>query len=113
VTCYERETDRVSETRHLSLVTCHFLQNGFTGSAGDLRAAVLQVRRASSFQKFEHGLAEGMHDIGAIEIDVFHERAAIVAVENDCSCSPPGGGVRRRCRSYPVDERERALRSAG
>jgi len=23
------------------------------------------------------------HDIGAIEIDVFHERAAIVAVEND------------------------------
>jgi hypothetical protein len=33
--------------------------------------------------KIEHGLAEMLHDIFAIEMDVFHERAAVFAVEND------------------------------
>ena len=32
--------------------------------------------------EIEHGLAEMINDIAAIEIDVFHERAAVVAVEN-------------------------------
>ena len=33
--------------------------------------------------EIEHGLAEVVYDIGAIEIDVLHEGAAIVAVKND------------------------------
>ena len=33
--------------------------------------------------EIEHGLAEMIDDIVAIEIDVFHERAAVVAIKND------------------------------
>jgi len=33
--------------------------------------------------EIEHGLAEVIDDIGAIEIDVFHERAAVVAIKDD------------------------------
>ena len=33
--------------------------------------------------EIEHGLAEMIDDIDAIEIDVFHERAAVVAIKDD------------------------------
>ena len=33
--------------------------------------------------EIEHRLAEMIDDIGAVEIDVFHERAAAIAVKND------------------------------
>ena len=46
-------------------------------------AAVLASAAGVVVPKVEHGLAEMVHDIGAIEIDVFHERAAIVAIEDD------------------------------
>ena len=38
--------------------------------------------------KIDHGLAEVLDDIAAIEIDVFHHRPAIVAVEDDMFVFP-------------------------
>ena len=33
--------------------------------------------------KIEHCLAEMLHDVATIEIDIFHERAAVIAIKND------------------------------
>ncbi|HEX4640761.1 MAG TPA: hypothetical protein VH252_05210, partial [Chthoniobacterales bacterium] len=46
-------------------------------------AAVLAGAAFVVVPKIEHGLAEGVHNIGAIEIDVLDERAAFVAVKDD------------------------------
>ena len=43
----------------------------------------LQVRRASSFQKSSIAWLKCCDDVAAIEVDVFHQRPAIFAVEND------------------------------
>ena len=50
---------------------------------GDFRAAVFAGAARVVVPEIEHGLAEMVNDIGAIEIDVFHDRAAFFAVEND------------------------------
>ena len=46
-------------------------------------AAVLAGAAFVVVPEIEHGLAEMVHDIGAVEIDVFDERAAVVAVKDD------------------------------
>ena len=46
-------------------------------------AAVLAGAAFVVVPEIEHGLAEMVHDVGAIEVDVFDERAAIVAIKND------------------------------
>jgi hypothetical protein len=50
---------------------------------GDFGPAVFASAALIVIPKIEHGLAEMIDDIGAIEIDVFHEGAAVVAVKND------------------------------
>ena len=50
---------------------------------GDFVAAVLASAALIVIPEIEHGLAEMVHDIGAIEIDVFHDGAAVFAVKDD------------------------------
>jgi hypothetical protein len=50
---------------------------------GDFRTAIPAGAPRVVVPEIEHGLAEVIDDIGAIEIDVFDERAALVAVENN------------------------------
>ena len=62
----------------------HFPQNGLVGSGcGTFVPHFLQVRRASSFQKSSIAWLKCSHDVAAIEVDVFDERAAIFAIKND------------------------------
>src|SRR6266576_3394330 len=48
----------------------------------DLRPALLARSPRVVVPKVEHGLTEMLDDVAAIEIDVFNERAAVVAIEN-------------------------------
>ena len=50
---------------------------------GDFGAAFFAGAALIVVPEIEHGLAEMIHDIGAIEIDVFHEGAAVFAVKDD------------------------------
>jgi len=50
---------------------------------GNFVTALLAGAAGVIVPEIEHGLAEMVNDIGAIEVDVFHERAATVAVEDD------------------------------
>src|SRR5437764_2342929 len=65
----------------MSLVT--FLERLHRLRLWDLRAAVLAGAPRVIVPKIEHGLAEVLDDVGAVELDVFHERLAIRAIEND------------------------------
>jgi hypothetical protein len=68
----------------LSLVTGHFLSERLHRlGLGDFRPAVFAGAPGIVVPKIEHGLAEVIDDIGAIEIDVFDQGAAVLAVEND------------------------------
>ena len=59
-------------------------QNGFVGpGCSNFRAAVLAGPPRVVVPEIEHRLAEMLDDVAAIEVDVFHERPAIFAVEND------------------------------
>ena len=49
----------------------------------DLRAALLAGAPRVVVPEIEHRLAEVLDDVAAVEIDVFHQRAAIFAVKND------------------------------
>jgi hypothetical protein len=48
----------------------------------DLRPALLARSPRVVVPKVEHGLTEMLDDVAAIEIDVFNERATVVAIEN-------------------------------
>jgi len=50
---------------------------------GDLVAALFASPPLIVIPKIEHCLTEMLNDIGTIKIDVFDQRSAIVAVEND------------------------------
>src|SRR5438045_6622605 len=50
---------------------------------GDFRAAVFAGAPGIVVPEIEHGLAEVIDDIGAVEIDVFNKSAAILAIKND------------------------------
>ena len=56
----------------------------------DLLAAVLTGAPRVVVPEIEHGLAEMLHDVAAIEIDVFHQRPALIAVEDDMLMFPRG-----------------------
>ena len=49
----------------------------------NLRAAFLAGTTRVVVPEIEHGLAEMFDDVGAVEIDVFDQRAAIFTIEND------------------------------
>src|SRR5207244_5515361 len=49
----------------------------------DLRAAFLAGTTRIVVPEIEHGLAEMLDDVGAVEIDVFDQRPAIFTIEND------------------------------
>ena len=66
-------------TGHVSLVTSEWT-NGLR--LWNFVAAVLTRPTSVISPKILHCLAEMLDDVGAIEVDIFHERAAIVAVEN-------------------------------
>ena len=46
-------------------------------------AAVLTGAAGVIVPKVEHDLAEMLHDVAAIEVDIFHERTAVLAIEDD------------------------------
>src|SRR5436305_2051982 len=50
---------------------------------GDFVAALFAGAPLIVVPEIEHRLAEMIDDIGAVEIDVFHERPAAIAVKND------------------------------
>src|SRR4051794_21737985 len=50
---------------------------------GDHGAAVLAGTPRVVVPEIQHGLAEVVNDIGAIEVDIFDKGAAIVAIKND------------------------------
>jgi hypothetical protein len=49
----------------------------------NLRAAILAGPARVVVPEIEHRLAERLHDVGAIEADVFDQGLAILAVEDD------------------------------
>src|SRR5438132_8433896 len=54
----------------------------------NLRAAFLAGTTRVVVPEIEHGLAEMFDDVGAVEIDVFDQRAAIFTIENDVLVFP-------------------------
>ena len=74
-------------TRHSSLVTGHLslLESERLGRLRfrDLRAALLAGAPGVIVPEVEHRLAEVLDDVTAIEVNVFHQRLAVFAVEND------------------------------
>src|SRR5437867_11160312 len=53
-------------------------------------AAFLAGASSVIVPELAHGLAEMLNDVAAIEVNVFHKRAAILAIKNNCSISPRG-----------------------
>jgi hypothetical protein len=68
-------------TRHWPLVTSLEWLGRF--GLRDLRAALLARAARIVIPEVEHRLAEMLHDVAAIEVDVFHHRSAIFAVKDD------------------------------
>src|SRR5256714_8724444 len=74
---------------------------------GDFGAAFFAGAALIVVPEIKHGLAEMIHDIGAIEIDVFHEGPAVFAVKDDvlvfagwaAALDDDADGVRRANRS--------------
>ena len=62
---------------------CPYLKRLDRLGLGDFGAALFARASFVVVPEIEHGLAEMIHDIGAIEIDVFHDRAAVFAVKDD------------------------------
>lgn len=82
--CDVNEPARVLETRHLSLVTCHFLSERLDRlRLGDFGAAIFAGAPGIVPPEIEHGLAEVFNDVAAVKIDVLDERAAFLAVKDD------------------------------
>lgn len=54
----------------------------------DLLTAVLAGSSCVVVPELKHSLAEVLDDVGAIEMDIFHQRATIFAVKNDMFLLP-------------------------
>src|SRR5678815_1452027 len=73
-------------SKNFSLVTCHsllILQRLHRLRFFHLLTALLAGPSRIVAPKFEHCLAKMVYDVFAIEVDVFHQRSAIFAVEDD------------------------------
>src|SRR5215469_17475510 len=73
-------------SENLSPVTCHsslMLQRLYRLRFFHFLAALFASPARVIAPEFEHCLAKMVDDVFAIEVDVFHQRATIFAVEND------------------------------
>src|SRR4051812_37668338 len=66
-----------------SSVTHHFLERLGRLGLRDFCAAFLTSAPGGVVPEIKHCLAEVLHDVAAIEVDVLDHRTAILAIEND------------------------------
>src|SRR5438128_1659246 len=84
VTCDEFSAAMLFPSRHLSLATCHWslLERLHRFRLRHFMAALLANPARIIRPEILHGLAEMFDDVAAIEINVLHQCAAVIAVED-------------------------------